>query len=135
MQEQLIQMTSKHDRGASVSCGAGSSTNGAVGATSASDDLWPYTAGSCLIDRETARSIRRWALTVMTEAELNAHSQRQILRRYINEYVRPTLVKVAPRVNDPEVQAATIKGLSEIFGYTEATIQQVLAGNDKVLLK
>jgi hypothetical protein len=57
-----------------------------------------------MIDRDMAQAIRSWALTVMTEAELHAHSQRQILHRYITEHLRPTLAKVAPQLNDPKVQ-------------------------------
>jgi len=46
-------------------------------------DPWPYCEGSGLIDRDLARSIREWALTEMTEAELNSYSQRQLMQMYI----------------------------------------------------
>jgi hypothetical protein len=59
---------------------------------------WPYTAGSCLIDPDTARSIRDWALQDMTEAELHSLSQRQLLGMYL-DHLRECLVKVTPKVS------------------------------------
>jgi hypothetical protein len=69
--------------------------------------LWPYCSRSGLIPFDLAQSIRTWALAetagrpaIMTEAELNAHSQRQLLSRYLNEHLRPTITKVAPWTAD-----------------------------------
>jgi hypothetical protein len=92
----------------------------------ASSPGWPYSSGSSLIDPDTARSIRAWALTVMSEAELHAHSQRQILHRYIVEHVHQTIAKICPEIDNPEIQAATVKDLSELFGRPESTIKEIL---------
>jgi hypothetical protein len=71
--------------------------------------LWPYTSGSSLIDPDLAKRIRSWALTKMSAAELHAHSQRQILHRYITEHVRPTIARIAPQTADPALQAKAAK--------------------------
>jgi hypothetical protein len=65
---------------------------------------WPYTERSCLIAPDTARSIRAWALKEMTEAQLNAPSQRQLMEMHLKR-ARDILAKVRPQMNDPEVKA------------------------------
>ena len=79
------------------------------------DSRWPYSAGSQLIDRDLARSIREWALTEMTEAELNAKSQRQLLNLYIERYMRPTLAKLHRQMNDPEHMRQSAQRAEEIY--------------------
>ena len=67
-------------------------------------DLWPYCARSGLIERELARAIRAWALAAgpngspprMTEAELNSHSQRQLVHMYLHEHILPTMQRSCP---------------------------------------
>jgi hypothetical protein len=54
-------------------------------------ELWPYSAGSRLLDRDLAGRIRTWALTRMTEAELNNKSQGQLTGMYLREYIMPSL--------------------------------------------
>jgi hypothetical protein len=58
--------------------------------------VWPYSAGSGIIDRKLAANIRAWALTHMSEAELHSYSQRQLLSMYLEQHIRPTLERVAP---------------------------------------
>jgi hypothetical protein len=66
--------------------------------------LWPYSERSCLIDIDTARSIRAWALQKMTVAQLHSLSQRQLLGMYL-DHLTERLAKVRPEMNDPDVQA------------------------------
>ena len=83
-------------------------------------DLWPYCAGSGLIDRDLARSIRAWALTEMTEAELNSYSQRQLMQMYIQRGIVPTIEKVLKRQRSPEDSASAAKAVldgGELFGF------------------
>jgi hypothetical protein len=64
---------------------------------------WPYTAGSCLIDPDTARSIRAWALQEMTEAELHSLSQRQLMQMHLRK-LEARLAKAWPDRADPETK-------------------------------
>jgi hypothetical protein len=62
-------------------------------------DLWPYSSGSGILDRKLAASIRAWALSSggMTEPQLRGLSQRQALRAYIEQCLRPAIAKVMDR--------------------------------------
>jgi hypothetical protein len=62
-------------------------------------DLWPYSERSGLIERGLARSIRAWALSRMSETELNSYSQRQLVHMYLHQHIGPTLKKVAPWID------------------------------------
>jgi hypothetical protein len=64
---------------------------------------WPYTAGSCLIDPGTAKSIRAWALTEMTVAELHSYSQRQLMQMHLRK-LEARLAKAWPDRADPETK-------------------------------
>jgi hypothetical protein len=64
---------------------------------------WPYTAGSSLIDPDTARSIRAWALQEMTVAELHSYSQRQLLEMHLRR-LEARLAKAWPDRADPETK-------------------------------
>jgi hypothetical protein len=76
---------------------------------------WPFNPNTNIIDRNLARSIRTWALSgVMTEAELRSHSQRQLLRLYIERHIKPTIAKaLAPTRTPEEAEAAAGRVLSE----------------------
>jgi hypothetical protein len=75
---------------------------------------WPYTERSCLTDPDTARSIRAWALKEMTEAQLNALSQRQLMEMHLKR-ARDILAKVRPEMNDPDVQGSSRAKAEEMF--------------------
>jgi hypothetical protein len=75
---------------------------------------WPYIERSCLIAPDTARSIRAWALKEMTEALLNALSQRQLMEMHLKR-ARDILAKVRPEMNDPDVQAWSQAKAEAIF--------------------
>lgn len=64
-------------------------------------DLWPFNRNTTIIDRKLARSIRAWALTCMTEAELRSYSQRQLLIMHI-EHCGSLLGKVLRPARSPE---------------------------------
>jgi hypothetical protein len=72
-------------------------------------DLWPFCEGSGLISRDLARSIRAWALTEMTEAELNSYSQRQLMQMYIHRGIVPTIEKVLKRERTLEESSTAAK--------------------------
>ncbi len=74
-------------------------------------DLWPYCECSGLIDRDLARSIREWALTEMTEAELHSYSQRRLLRIYIQRGIVPTIERVLKRQRTPEESSTAAKAV------------------------
>jgi hypothetical protein len=71
-------------------------------------NLWPYCERSGLIDRDLARSIREWALTEMTEAELRSYSQRQLMQMYIQRHLGPTLERVLGRSLPSDLEAAKV---------------------------
>jgi hypothetical protein len=75
---------------------------------------WPYTERSCLIGPNTARYIRAWALKEMTEAQLNALSQRQLMEMHLKR-ASDILAKVRPEMNDPDVQAWSQAKAEEMF--------------------
>jgi hypothetical protein len=79
---------------------------------------WPYTERSCVIGTDTARSIRAWALKEMTEAQLNALSQRQLMKMHLKR-ARDILAKVRPEMNDPDVQAWSQAKAKEMFADME----------------
>jgi hypothetical protein len=64
---------------------------------------WPYTERSCLIDPDTARSIRAWALQEMTAAELDSLSQRQLMQMHLRK-LEGRLAKAWPDRADPETK-------------------------------
>ena len=64
---------------------------------------WPYTAGSSLIDPDTARSIRAWALHEMTVAELHSYSQRQLMQMHLRQ-LEARLAKAWPDRADPQTK-------------------------------
>jgi hypothetical protein len=84
-------------------------------------NLWPYSAASGILDRGLATAIRKWALSgAMSEAELNALSQRQALRAFIDQHIVPTLDRVIGRQRSPEesqalAEAAMARG--DLFGF------------------
>jgi hypothetical protein len=64
--------------------------------------LWPFNRNTDIIDRDLARSIRAWALTCMTEAELRSYSQRQLLMMHV-DHCGSLLEKVlGPSTQSPE---------------------------------
>jgi len=80
-------------------------------------DLWPYSESSGLISRELARSIRAWALTEMTEAQLNNYSQRQLMQMYIERGIVPTIEKVLGRRLPSDFELAkAVLDRGELFG-------------------
>ena len=79
---------------------------------------WPYTERSCLIAPDTARSIRAWALKEMTEAQLNALSQRQLMEMHLKR-ARAILAKVRPEMDDADVQAWSQAQAEEMFADME----------------
>lgn len=79
-------------------------------------DLWPYCECSGLIDRDLARSIRAWALTEMTDAELNSYSQRQLMQMYIQRGIVPTIEKVLKRQRTPEENSTAAKAALDSGG-------------------
>ncbi len=93
---------------------------------SSKQDLWPYCSGSGIIDRDLAAAIRKWALTgsppIMSEAELHQHSQRQLLSRYLNEHLRPTLDRIVGRQIPDEESEATARALLENGDPTPADV-------------
>jgi hypothetical protein len=83
-------------------------------------NLWPYSEASGIIDPDLARSIREWALSVMSEAELHTLSQRQALRLYINQHIVPTLDRVIGRQRSPEQSSTLAKAAvdrGDLFGF------------------
>ena len=65
---------------------------------------WPF--NGYVLDRELAARIREWALSVMTETELNSHSQRQLMHLYIQRHLGPTLERVLGRPLPSDLEAA-----------------------------
>jgi hypothetical protein len=81
--------------------------------------LWPYCEASGIIDRDLAAAVRKWALSTMSEAELNNLSQRQALRLYIDQHIVPTLDRVIGRQRSPEESSALAKvamNRGDLFG-------------------
>jgi hypothetical protein len=77
---------------------------------------WPYTAGSSLIDPDTAKSIRAWALHEMPVAELHSYSQRQLMQMHLSK-LEARLAKAWPDRADPETkQWAAERGAQMLNG-------------------
>ena len=62
----------------------------------ATSPAWPYSACSGILDRKLAESIRAWALSRMSQAELHSYSQRQLLSMYL-EHIFGQHLKEWPR--------------------------------------
>jgi len=74
-------------------------------------DRWPYNPSTNIIDRDLAAAIRKWSLSVMSEADLNRLSQRQALRAYIDGYLVPTLDRVIGQQRSPEESLVAAKAV------------------------
>jgi hypothetical protein len=76
----------------------------------ATTDLWPYNRSTGIIPRDMAQSIRAWALTCMTEAELRSYSQQQLLLMYVG-HLDDELGKVLKPQRTPEESMATARAV------------------------
>jgi hypothetical protein len=78
-----------------------------------SSDLWPFNRNTDIMDRDLARSIRAWALTCMTEAELRSYSQQQLLLMYIG-HLDDVLGKVLKQQRTAEESMAAARAVLDL---------------------